>query len=104
LGIDHIRLYLFAGLGEEGLNDDQTGVRFHRAPAAFQNSYRIGIISIVEDEPQQIEIPLRYRLEEIAANHFGPFGKTSGFGRCCGGSSDLRPVQDNAAQVWIVLR
>ena len=60
LSIDHICRYRFAGLGEEGLNDDQTGVGFHRAAAAFQDSYRIGVIPIVEDEPQQVEIPFRH--------------------------------------------
>jgi hypothetical protein len=43
---------MFAGLGEEGLNDDQTGVGFHGAAAVFHDSYRISIIPIVEDEPQ----------------------------------------------------
>src|SRR6266404_7914380 len=75
LSIDHTRRYLFAGLGEEGLNDDQAGVGFHGAAAVFQNAYRIGIIPIVEDEPQQIEISFRHRLKEIAANRFGAVGK-----------------------------
>src|SRR5258708_15784226 len=77
LSIDHIRRYLFAGLGKEGLNDDQAGVGFHGAAAVFQNSYRIGIVPIVEDEPQQIEISHRHRLKEIAANSLGQFRQTS---------------------------
>src|SRR4029077_4935629 len=56
LCIDHIRRYRFARLGKEGLNDDQTGARFHGAPAAFQNSDRIDVIPIVENKPQQIEV------------------------------------------------
>jgi predicted ATPase len=66
-----IRRYLFAGLGEEGLNDDQAGVGFHGAAAVFQNLYRIGIVPIVEDEPQQIEISHRRRLRKPGWHSIG---------------------------------
>ena len=55
-------------IGKDGLDDGDASMSGDRAPDRLQNSKRVRILPIVQNQLQQIEVADRHGLEEIAAH------------------------------------
>src|SRR4030095_16941378 len=103
IGVKH-ELRLPRVRGDLALHENETRRARHRSAAGGEDRDRLVVLPVVDDVAQDVDVAAwRYPAEEAAADEVAAVGDSRLLEQRPGALDDLRQLEQDAAQVWILL-